>query len=112
MSLNEIKGLHNLFQGLNSCCEFLDYIKTLIQKNKLTIKKENNKISINIIVEYLFKELLNCVPFSDRWGDNEAYFQNLKKIFTKIVYYLYRKIKGKKEELVLKIIKLLKIHFF
>ncbi len=50
-----------------------------IVKLIFSLNKRLHEASTNV-----FKELLNCVPFSDRWGDNEAYFQNLKKMFTKI----------------------------
>ena len=62
MTLNEIKGFHNVFSGLNSCNEFLDYIKALILVNKLTINKNKNKVTINISADYLFKQYNIKIP--------------------------------------------------
>ena len=57
LNFYELKQIHTAFSMLNSCQEFLEYIKALIKNNKLTIKKEiENQISIEIIVEYLFKQ--------------------------------------------------------
>ena len=53
----ELKQINKAFSMLNSCQEFIDYIKILIKNNKLLIKKENeNSISIEFIVEYLYKQ--------------------------------------------------------
>ena len=42
---------------LNSCHEFIDFIKVLIENKKLLIKKETeNKITIELVVEFLYKE--------------------------------------------------------
>ena len=57
LSLNELKQMHTIFLGLNSCKDFVDYIKALIENNKLSIKKNSeNKITIELTVEYLFKQ--------------------------------------------------------
>ena len=46
-ALDELKQLHRVFLPLNSCQEFLDYLKVLIKNNKLSIKgKAENKIFI------------------------------------------------------------------
>lgn len=53
----ELLQINKAFSMLNSCLEFLEYIKELIKNNKLSIKKENeNTLSIELIVEYLFKQ--------------------------------------------------------
>ena len=39
LSLNELKQMHTIFLGLNSCKDFVDYMKALIENNKLLIKK-------------------------------------------------------------------------
>ena len=57
LNFAELKQLHKAFSMLGDCREFLEYIKMLIENNKLSIKKEiGNKISIEIIVEYLYKQ--------------------------------------------------------
>ena len=57
LNFSELKQIHSAFSMLISCQDFLDYIKALIKNNKLKIKKElQNVVSIEIIVEYLFKQ--------------------------------------------------------
>ena len=57
LSLDELKQIHKIFLGINSCKEFVDYIKALIENNKLAIKKIiENKVTIELMVEYLFKQ--------------------------------------------------------
>ena len=62
-NLNEIKAINETFSLLKSCKEFLEYLKVLVNNNKITIKKkkEENKcylyyMSINFETEYLFKK--------------------------------------------------------
>ena len=57
LSFEQLKLLHKAFSMLKDCNEFLEYIKVLIENNKLSIKKEiGHQISIEIIVEYLYKQ--------------------------------------------------------
>jgi hypothetical protein len=57
LTFDELKNIHKAFSMLNSTQEFIEYIKVLIQNNKLTINKENEyRIIINMIVEYLYKQ--------------------------------------------------------
>ena len=55
--LKELKLKHKVFSVINSCKEFIEFIKILITKKKLTIKKENEDIlTIEMIIEYLYKQ--------------------------------------------------------
>ena len=56
LTLEEIKEIHKAFYGLNSCNEFLDYIKVLIENKKLTIKQNDEIFIISLEVLYLFKK--------------------------------------------------------
>ena len=57
LTLNELKEMHKIFLVLNSCKDFVDYIKALIDNKKLSIiKNSENKITIELTVEYLFKQ--------------------------------------------------------
>ena len=57
LNLEELKKIHKLFSTFSTCQEFLEYIKVLREHDKLLIEKGNeNNISIEIIVEYLYKE--------------------------------------------------------
>ena len=54
LNLEELKLLHKVFYVLNTCQEFLDYIKQLFEQHKISINKiDENKISIIIIIDYL-----------------------------------------------------------
>ena len=56
LTLDELKQIHKVFLMLNSCQEFLDNIKALIENKKLFIKKTiENKITIELIVEIFNK---------------------------------------------------------
>ena len=57
LNLEELKQIHKIFYVLNSSQEFLDYIKDLFENKKLSIKKKDeNLISIIIIIDYLLKQ--------------------------------------------------------
>ena len=57
LSLDELKKMHRVFFALNSCKEFVDYLKAIIENNKLSIRGfDENKIYIELNVEYLFKQ--------------------------------------------------------
>jgi len=63
LTLEELKQKNKVFLLFNSCQEFLDYIKVLIQNKKLSIKTTNeNQIIIELIVEYLYKQ--NIIQFN------------------------------------------------
>ena len=55
ITLKEIKEIHSLFLGLNSCNEFIFYLKNLAERKKLSIIKKDDKLAINLSIEYLFK---------------------------------------------------------
>ena len=47
LTLNELKHIHKIFFVLNSCRDFVDYIKALIENKKLSIKNNfENKVVI------------------------------------------------------------------
>ena len=55
ISFNNIKELHKGFSTLRSFNDFYEYLKSLSDKEKLKIKKYNDKISSIIYLEVLFK---------------------------------------------------------
>ena len=57
ITLKEIKAIHSLFLGLNSCNEFIFYLKNLAERKKLSIIKKDDKLAINLSIEYLFKNI-------------------------------------------------------
>ena len=58
MSLKEIKEkeANNLLMGLNTCSEFLEYLKALSEMKKLLLVQKEDKMSLNFVVEYLLKK--------------------------------------------------------
>ena len=57
LSLEELKQMHKVFSLFNSCQEFLNFIKLLLQNKKFFIKrKKENKLYIELIVEFLYKQ--------------------------------------------------------
>ena len=56
ISLKEIKEIHQVFMGLNSCKEFSDFLKGLSEIKKLLINQKENKIYIHFEIEYLLKK--------------------------------------------------------
>ena len=64
LKLNDIKEIHKAFYVLSSCNDFYEYIKALHENKKLKIKKNNNNLSINFNVEFLYKkELVEIILF-------------------------------------------------
>ena len=53
LTFDQLKQIHKRFLILTSCKEFVDYMKALIENNKLSIKNSSeNKICIAIMEEY------------------------------------------------------------
>ena len=57
MTLNEIKQINSLFQGINSLKNFADYIENLDKENKLNYKKNNVGLSITFNYEYFLSKV-------------------------------------------------------
>jgi hypothetical protein len=80
LSLNELKQMHTIFLGLNSCKDFIDYIKALIKNNKLSIKKNSeNGITIELMVEYLFKQNIIKIDLNPKKINFELVARDLYK---------------------------------
>ena len=80
LSLNELKQMHTIFLGLNSYKDFVDYIKALIKNNKLSIKKNSeNGITIELMVEYLFKQNIIKIDLNPKKINFELVAQDLYK---------------------------------
>ena len=62
LHFKEMKELHKIFYMFNSFDDFLDYIKSAFENKKLTIKKDNQQLILNISVEYLFKQQIIEIP--------------------------------------------------
>ena len=57
LTLEELKQIHKLFSLFGSSQEFIDFMKAIIENKKILIKKnDENQITIELMVEYLFKK--------------------------------------------------------
>ena len=62
LAFDELKVFHKIFLTLNSSQDFIDFIKATIENKKILIKKnKDNQITIELIIEYLFKQ--NIIKF-------------------------------------------------
>ena len=81
MTLKEIKEIHNIFMGLSTCREFIDFLKSLSDMKKLEIVKNPENFAINFEVEYLLKKnyvqliLLREKINSDKNGKKNGNFE-------------------------------------
>ena len=56
MNYKEIKNLNKIFNSLNSCDNFYEYLKELSNNDKINIENNNNNISIFFYIEDQLKE--------------------------------------------------------
>ena len=56
ISFDEIKQMNKVLNLLNSCKEFYDYLKSLAENNKIFIKKNGDKLSINFNIDFLMQK--------------------------------------------------------
>jgi len=62
LTLNKLKDCYKIFLTLNSSQDFIDFIKATIENKKILIKKnKENQITIELKIEYLFKQ--NIIKF-------------------------------------------------
>ena len=62
LTFDELKDFHKIFLTLNSSQDFIDFIKATIENKKILIKKyKDNQITIELMVEHLFKQ--NIIKF-------------------------------------------------
>ena len=84
-TLDEIKQMNKAFLALDSCQEFLDYLKALIKNNKLSIKgKAENKIYIELSVEYFLKQNTIIIDLFQKKINFELIAQDLYEKFSSL----------------------------
>ena len=80
LTLNELKQIHKIFSMFNSCQDFLDYMKALIENNKLVINNTlESQITIELIVEYLFKQNIIKIDLNKKKVNFELIAKDLYK---------------------------------
>jgi len=95
MSFKEIKDLNIIFQALNSLKDFYDYLKSLSENKKLSIKKGNNKISIILYVDILMKQQTIEIELFSTKKDIDL---NIKEIWEELIN-IKEKMKVNNEEI-------------
>jgi len=85
LTFDELKNLHKIFLTFNSCQDFNDFIKSSIKNKKILIKQnEENKITIEIMIEYIFKQDIIKFDLNQKKIISELTNQNLYLKFNKI----------------------------
>ena len=79
MNFDEIKGIHKIFGMLNSCEDFIDYIKAAYENKKLSIKIDKNELILIISAEYLFKSQLIEIPLIEKKINLESYTEEINQ---------------------------------
>ena len=82
-TLNEIKGIHDYFNGLKSCELFCKYLKGSIKNKQLTIIKKEENLCLNFLVEYMFeKKSIELILFPKEKNPEELIKDLCKEINT------------------------------
>ena len=80
LTFDELKRTHKIFLMFSSCSDFVDYIKALIENKKILIKNSTeNKITIELIVEYLYKQNIIKIDLVQKQINFELIAQDLYK---------------------------------
>ena len=79
MTIKEIKEINNCFLGLNSCNEFVDILKNLQERKKISIIKKDDKLIINLNIEYFFKNHSIEIPLSPEKRNDDEIIKDLCK---------------------------------
>ena len=83
MNIQEIKDLNKAFYVLNSFNEFYEYLKLLSENKKIDIKKSEEKISILLNIEVLFKQEIIEINLFPGKIDLEL---NIRNIYKELLY--------------------------
>jgi len=78
MSFNEIKELSKAFYTLDSISDFYIYLKFLSDKNKISIRKSEEKIIISLFIEVLLKQEVIEINLFPKKRDLDFNYQSLK----------------------------------
>ena len=83
MTLTEVKQLNNCFSGLNSCDEFVDIVKNVSERKKISIIKRDSKLIVNLNIEYFYKNYSFDITLSPEKKDND---EIIKELYREITY--------------------------
>ena len=80
LTFDELKRTHKIFLMFSSCSDFVDYMKALIENKKILIKNSTeNKLTIELIVEYLYKQNIIKIDLVQKQINFELISQDLYK---------------------------------
>ena len=85
LTYDELKVIHKIFLTFNSCKDFIDFIKASVENKKIFIKKnKENQMTIEFMVEYLFKQNIIKFDLNQKKINLELSIQDLYQKFTNI----------------------------
>ena len=85
LTFDELKIIHKIFLTFNSCKDFIDFIKASVENKKMFIKKnKENQMTIEIIVEYLYKQNIIKFELNQKKMNFELSIQDLYQKFENI----------------------------
>jgi len=81
LTFEELKNIHKIFLIFSSCKDFIDFFKATIENKKILIKKnKENRITIEFMTDYLFKQ--NIIKFE---------LEQKRMNFELVIHDLYQK---------------------
>ncbi len=85
LTFDELKIIHKIFLTFNSCKDFIDFIKASVENKKMFIKKnKENQMTIEFMVEYLFKQNIIRFDLNQKKMNLELSIQDLYQKFINI----------------------------
>jgi len=82
LNFKKIKSLNKVFDLFNSLKDFFDYLKILLQKKKICVKKLNDKIILILYIEVLLKQQEIEIELFPVKKDMNS---NIKKLYHKLI---------------------------
>ena len=85
LTFDELKNIHKIFLTFNSCKDFIDFIKASVENKKMFIKRnKENQMTIEFMVEYLFKQNIIRFDLNQKKMNLELSIQDLYQKFINI----------------------------
>ena len=85
LTFDELKIIHKIFLIFNSCKDFIDFIKASVENKKMFIKRnKENQMTIEFMVEYLFKQNIIGFDLNQKKMNLELSIQDLYQKFINI----------------------------
>ena len=85
LTFDELKNIHKIFLTLSSYKDFIDFINAMIENKKIMIKEnKENQITIEFIVEYLFKQNIIKFELNQKKMNYELSIQDLYQKFSNL----------------------------